>query len=477
METRIHLKLLFAAIAVAAAVAQAPVPVPLPNLPGQVSPLQRTVPEDPGLFALRLSDSEMVALVKSSLDEGLLSPRSSGATIRLAAARSALVVPLIEAKIEQVLKSPKPSECFPDASVDPQSFVDHATVLIWQEAHDENALKAIGELLKLDEKRFDRMVSMTLNQARSPNLNEFALAYRGLDLSNRALGVRIVRWAEERVAHEEHPHVPGSSRNLWAEAMVDRYGGVPTPEQWGSDPMVAGMKPDTVKALRDDMYRQMEDIWDKRTLASRMSDAEQTAFTKSQLDLGIPDSAMDKLKALASGHSSLILPLIEAKAEEMLRSVNPSLAFTGKSVDPEEFFNRAFVIISEVADEQALRQAAKLLKLRPAMIMTELIFHIAEQRGNPFALVYQGLAIGDENLDRKIMEWVAQSLAEPAINAPEGKWYQWAEALVDRYGAAPAPAQLARDPIASRLKPDLAKSAPEEITRLAFQAVERRTRK
>jgi hypothetical protein len=75
------------------------------------------------------------------------------------------------------------------------------------------------------------------------------------------------------------------------------------------------------------------------------------------------------------------------------------------------------------------------------------------------------------------MEWVAQSLAEPAINAPEGAWYQWAEALVDRYGAAPAPEQLAQDPIASRFKPDLAKSAPGEITRLTFQAVERRTRK
>jgi len=476
METRtsIQLKLLFAAIAVTAAAGQQPIPMPAPMLPGQISPPHQTAGEDPSLRALRLSDSEMVAFVKSSLDGGMTG--SDGfATSTLARARGALVLPLIEAKIEQVLRSSNASECFTDRRTDPQSFITSAAAVI-SGASGESALRETGKLLQLDEKRFDRMVDQVLSEAYGLQ-NQFALAYRGLDLGNPALSIRIVRWAEKRVTPPSPDESPRRPRRLWAEAMVDRYGGVPTPEQWGSDPMAAGMKPDTVKALRDDMYRQMEDIWDKRTLASRMTDVEQTGFTKSQLDLGIPDSAVDKLKALASGHSALILPLIEAKAEEVLRSVNPSMTFTDKSVDPEQFLARACMIISEVADDQALRQTAKLLKLKPAMFMTEVIFYVARQRGNPFTLVYQGLAIGDENLDRKIMEWVAQSLAEPAINAPEGAWYQWAEALVDRYGAAPAPEQLAQDPIASRFKPDLAKSAPGEITRLTFQAVERRTRK
>jgi hypothetical protein len=70
--------------------------------------------------------------------------------------KSPLVLPLVEKKIEQVLKSASPRECFTDETVDPNRFV---VVASWGMANtgSEQALVEVAKLIKLDEKRFGQL--------------------------------------------------------------------------------------------------------------------------------------------------------------------------------------------------------------------------------------------------------------------------------------------------------------------------------
>jgi hypothetical protein len=75
--------------------------------------------------------------------------------------RATVLVPLIERKIGEVLRSTDPLERFTDKTVDPQRFVSIAALSIaW--SGDEQALKEIGKLIAIDEKRFGTLVRNTL---------------------------------------------------------------------------------------------------------------------------------------------------------------------------------------------------------------------------------------------------------------------------------------------------------------------------
>jgi hypothetical protein len=106
-----------------------------------------------------------------------------------------------------------------------------------------------------------------------------------------------------------------------------------------------------------------------------MIDAGQAALVKSRLDLGIANLReqemhevvrCDFLAALARAHSSLVLPIIEAKIEEVFQSRNPIECFTNKSVVRETFLGLASLPIAQAADVEALKQAGKLQKLNAA---------------------------------------------------------------------------------------------------------------
>jgi len=219
---------------------------------------------------------------------------------------------------------------------------------------------------------------------------------------------------------------------------------------------------------------------------NRMTDAEQIALAKSWLDRGLPpaDSSVG-LANLALGRSSLILPLIEAKIEEALKAPNPLDVFTDKTANPEAIIIYLWRTIVQVGDKQALLEASKLLKIDEKRF-DKMVAHTmyAAYSHNPFKLAYQGFEIGDPAIDERLVAWAEEGLSEelPKLGNPifdnvsDSPRRQWAEALVDRYGAAPSATQWMKDPIASRLKPGLA-AVDYDVRRFATEAVEKRARK
>jgi hypothetical protein len=171
--------------------------------------------------------------------------------------KSSVALPLIEQKIEEVLRSRSPSECFSDRSVDPQRFVGFAAAAI-TEAGDVESLKQASKLIKLDEKRFGPLVQRALFSAVSYR-NAFGVAYQGLELGDPALDSRIAAWVQTQLAERKSP-LPGAAdaetaevRGWLAQALVKRYGAVPTESQWATDPLITRLPPLQAAWLHDDV--------------------------------------------------------------------------------------------------------------------------------------------------------------------------------------------------------------------------------
>src|SRR5208283_4813006 len=193
---------------------------------------------------LAADEAEQTAWVNAHLSKGM-PPSDEFAMLILN--RSEITLPVIEEKIEEVLRSPSPAECFTDKSVDPRKFVDDAAAAITSVAN-VRSLKESSRLIKLDEKRFGWMVERTLIGAQSGH-NPFPLVYEGVELGDPAIDSRISIWLQALFA-DKGPPPPGPGmaagaeavilqRNgRLAEAMVERYGGVPTESQWLADPII-----------------------------------------------------------------------------------------------------------------------------------------------------------------------------------------------------------------------------------------------
>jgi hypothetical protein len=185
---------------------------------------------------LKASEAEQIAWVNSELDRGMPAKPNADTLTMLVLNRSSVTLPLIERKIEQVLRSPSPSECFVDKSVAPQKFIDVAAATIAY-AGDAEALKQLSKLIRIDEKRFGRLIDNTLGNARV-HRNPFTVAYQGLELGDTAVDARIAAWAQFQLSEKRAPGrnfgprtpepVPESEvqlvRRMWAEAM--RVGGL-----------------------------------------------------------------------------------------------------------------------------------------------------------------------------------------------------------------------------------------------------------
>jgi hypothetical protein len=202
------------------------------------------------------SDTDITTWIRSALDRGL--PSELGDYLVVAShARSAIIVPLTEKKIEEVLRSTAPSTCFSDPSVDPQIFLRDAPHLITG-AGDENALRATGQLMKIDEGRFGFMIGNILYHAQSYR-NAFTVAYRGLAIGDPAIDRRIIEWAEALLAQNAK-----STQEAWAEAMLDKYSVVPNASQWEADPIAARLSPKVLEQVRDNVTRLAGEIVLKR---------------------------------------------------------------------------------------------------------------------------------------------------------------------------------------------------------------------
>lgn len=225
--------------------------------------------DTPDKRLLRGSEAEQIAVVNSALDKGF-PPDLSSYLAGLIVAKRSLVLPLMEAKVEQVLASRAPLECFSDKTVDPQQFVDRVAALI-AAAGDIEAMQQIAKLVRIDEGRFGRLIDIVLIDSMdySKSHNPFVVAYGGLALRDPAVDRRILDWVEKRLSVDPEeraraetaargygptPPAPAEKmKRFWAEAMLDRYGGIPNESQWARDPIASRLRAPLAASLRQEM--------------------------------------------------------------------------------------------------------------------------------------------------------------------------------------------------------------------------------
>ena len=203
------------------------------------------------------SDADLTTWMRSALDLGL--PDELGDYMSAALKyRGAIVVPLTEKKIEEVLRSTSPATCFSDPSVDPGKFVREAVAVI-RGAGDENALKAASQLMKIDEARFGWTVGNILSNGMGYR-NPFTVAYRGFAIGDPAIDSRIAEWTEALLSQNHK-----STQQDWAEAMLDRYSVVPNADQWSTDPIASRLSPKVLDLVRSNVTRLAAKTIEKRT--------------------------------------------------------------------------------------------------------------------------------------------------------------------------------------------------------------------
>lgn len=238
-------------------------------LAGMAAALAQQRPDTPAWRLQSASEAEQVAAVNAALDRGL--PPDDGIGV-LAHNKPSLVLPLIEQRIEQVLRSRTPLDCFADKTVNPSNFVTFASLWI-ADTGSEQALVEIAKLMKFDERRFSPLVEGVLIQSSSysKSRNPFVVAYGGLAIGDPAVDTRILAWAQknlsvdpeeraraEKAARGYFPKPPPPAeemKHFWAKAMVDRYHGVPTEEQWASDPIASRLSGSLAESLREEVFR------------------------------------------------------------------------------------------------------------------------------------------------------------------------------------------------------------------------------
>jgi hypothetical protein len=204
---------------------------------------------------LGMSEAEQKAYVNSAFDHGL--PQASIDSLTgLVRQRSAILVPVLGARVLEAVKSPKPIDCFADKTVDPQAAIMAATSAIAYAA-DGNALKELSKLLEVDDRRFGWLIGYTLSDGGSRNF--FPVAYRGFEIGSRALDAKMIIWIQKQLEDDAESSQP-QLRAWWADALVEKNGHAPTEAEWVSDPIEKRLKPELAKSLHDDIFHLAADV-------------------------------------------------------------------------------------------------------------------------------------------------------------------------------------------------------------------------
>jgi hypothetical protein len=210
---------------------------------------------------LRASEADQLAYFNLRLNQGLR-PVDDDAAGSLALGRSSVFLPILERKIEEVLRSGRPQDCFTDKDADPKYFVGAGASWIAAPG-DEYAMKEIAKLVAIDEQRFGRLVTGVLYSAQNRR-NPFAVAYKGLDIGDAKVDKRIVAWAEEEL-EDKTEFWQGQLRHWWAEAMVEKYGEVPLEDKWAEDPIASRLDRKITDSLHDDVLRLAVEVREKQS--------------------------------------------------------------------------------------------------------------------------------------------------------------------------------------------------------------------
>jgi hypothetical protein len=209
-----------------------------------VSLAQTPATSEEAKSVLRLSEVEQRQFVNSILDRGF--PENEGDRFSLLLVnRSALVVPILESRLEQELERSPRSE----------RFVELASAMIAY-AGDEESLRAISKLIVIDEKSFGGLIARTFDNALNWR-NPFTVAYRAFEIGDDAINRHTSAWSESALASDR-------MKRLWAEAMLDRYGRVPDPADWAQDPLASRLTNRSLEQLRASVLRYAVETRDKR---------------------------------------------------------------------------------------------------------------------------------------------------------------------------------------------------------------------
>ena len=206
-----------------------------------------------------MTDLEIGAAVKTTLDRGL-PVDSINETGLLIQRRSSLVLAMLENKIEEVLRSTNPRDCFTDKSVNADRFISIAAGNI-AGSGDVTGIRELSKLVTIDEKRFGPFVNSLLYAAiNRDNGNPFVVAYGGLDIGNPLLTKRILEWVKSEAEPEGIGTSPARPRprqftEWWAKAMVLKYGRIPTEMDWYIDPIASQVGRAVADSLHDDVLR------------------------------------------------------------------------------------------------------------------------------------------------------------------------------------------------------------------------------
>jgi len=193
-----------------------------------------------------LTEAEQTKFVNETIAAGFPDDRADQMTM-LVLNRSALVLPLLEQRVEDELRLQAPSK----------ELIETATEMIAY-AGDEQALLEVTKLIAIDGARFGRLVERALDNALDFR-NPFMVAYRGLDIGSEATSKRIAEWADTRLG------LPKMQR-LLAEAMLERYEQIPSEAGWNSDPVVSRLKNGVSVGLRQKLVDFAASSEKKKTL-------------------------------------------------------------------------------------------------------------------------------------------------------------------------------------------------------------------
>jgi hypothetical protein len=193
---------------------------------------------------LRLSQPEQINFVESMMEQGF--PETDGDKFAiLLVNRSALVIPLVESKLEdEIQRSPRS-----------EKFIDIASEMIAY-AGDEESLRAISKLISIDEKKFGRLVGRTLGNSANWR-NPFTVAYQALEIGDDAITRLTIAWSESALASDR-------MKQRLAEAMLDRYGKVPGQAEWAQDPLASRLESQNASRLKERVTTFAADALERR---------------------------------------------------------------------------------------------------------------------------------------------------------------------------------------------------------------------
>jgi hypothetical protein len=230
---------------------------------------------------------------------------------------------------------------------------------------------------------------------------------------------------------------------------------------------------------------QQEETSTTRLLKS--SEADQIAYLNNYIADGTPGDN-DDVEILVRSKTSLFVPILGQKIEEILRSRSQGGLFKSPSVDPQRVAGILAMMIEYTGEEVALQQASKLMKIDEHSFgsMVEHCLLNADAQERAFKLAYLGFKINDPAVDKRISAWAEERIDVEIArrNLPHHGMIlrQWASAMVEEYNGAPDEYQWAKDPIVSRLSaerlnPPGGTPLHDEMFRLIAEAASNRPRK